>query len=68
MEEGWKKVYTTDKPYQAEILIELLDENKILGVVINKKDSSYLAFGNAEVFVKEEDTEKAKEIINQSKL
>jgi hypothetical protein len=68
MEEGWKKVYTTDKPYQAEIVIELLDENNILGVEINKKDTSYLAFGNAEVFVKEEDFEKAKEIINQSKL
>jgi hypothetical protein len=68
MEEGWKKVYSTDKPYQAKIVIELLDENGIAGVEINKKDSSYLAFGNAEVFVKEEDFENAKEIINQSKL
>jgi hypothetical protein len=68
MEEGWKKVFSTDKLYQAEIAVELLDENNIAGVVINKKDSSYLAFGNVEVFVKEEDFENAKEIINQSKL
>jgi hypothetical protein len=68
MEEGWKKIYSTDKPYQAEMAVELLDENGIIGIVINKKDSSYLAFGNVEVFVKEEDSDKAKEIINQSKL
>jgi hypothetical protein len=68
MEKGWKKIYSTDKPYQAEIIIELLDENGIIGIVFNKKDSSYLAFGNAEVFVKDEDFDKAKEIINQSEL
>ena len=68
MEEGWKKIYSTDKPYQAEMAVELLDENGIIGVAFNKKDSTYLAFGNVEVFVKEADSDKAKEIINQSKL
>jgi len=68
MEEGWTKVYTTDKPYQADMLVELLNENDIVGVPVNKKDSSYIAFGEDEVYVKDEDVEKAKIIINASGL
>ena len=68
MEEGWTKVYTTDKPYQADMVVELLDENNIVGVSVNKKDSSYLAFGEDEVYVRDEDVEKSKIIINASGL
>jgi hypothetical protein len=68
MEAGWTKIYTTDKPYQADILVELLDENNITGVSVNKKDSSYLAFGEDEVYVKDEDAENAKTIIKASGL
>ena len=68
MEAGWSKIYTTDKPYQADMLVELLEENSIVGVSVNKKDSSYLAFGEDEVYVKDEDVEKAKVIINESGL
>jgi len=67
MEAGWTKVYITDKPYQADMVIELLEENNITGVSLNKKDSS-LSFGNDEVYVKDEDEEKAKIIINASGL
>ena len=67
MEAGWTKVYITDKPYQADMVVELLEENNITGVSLNKKDSS-LSFGNDEVYVKDEDEEKAKIIINASGL
>ncbi|HEY9123435.1 MAG TPA: DUF2007 domain-containing protein [Bacteroidales bacterium] len=68
MEQGWVKIYKTDKDYQADIVIELLDENTIKAVKINKRDSSYQAFGNIEVYVKEENTEKALQIIKKSAL
>jgi hypothetical protein len=68
MEAGWTKIYTTDKPYQADMLVELLEENDIAGVSVNKKDSSYLAFGEDEVYVKDEDVEKAEIIKNNSGL
>ncbi len=68
MEEGWTKIYTTDQAYQADIIIELLDENGINGVIMNKRDSSYVAFGNIEVFVSGENKDKALEIIKQSEL
>ena len=68
MEEGWVKVYSTDKPYQADIVLEVLEENNVVGVVLNKKDSSYTFFGLAELYVNKTDADKAKEIIKTSGL
>ena len=49
------KIFTTSKPLQAEIIKGLLEGNGIHAVVMNKQDSSYGIFGEAEVFVKNED-------------
>jgi len=68
MEEGWKLIYSTDKPYQAGIVVEMLSDNNIIGLIINKKDSTYLSFGDTEVHVKEEEYNKAIEIIKSSEL
>ena len=68
MEDNWTMVYSTNKPYQADIIIELLDEKGIAGVVINKEDSSYLSFGFAEVYINKNDEENALLIIKSSKL
>jgi hypothetical protein len=68
MEENWTLVYSTNKPYQADIIIELLDENGIVGVTINKEDSSYLTFGFVEVYVNDNDAERALSIIKSSEL
>ena len=68
MEDNWTKVYSTDKPYQAEMIVEMLDENGIVGVVINKEDSSFLSFGAVEVYVNKDDEERALSIIKSSEL
>jgi len=68
MEDNWTMVYSTNKLYQADIIIELLDEKGITGVVINKEDSSYLSFGFAEVYVNKNDEENALSIIKSSTL
>ena len=60
--EQWEKVYGTNAEYQAEILKALLEEENIVSIVINKQDSSYLTFGEVEVYVKTEDVLKAKQI------
>jgi len=67
MEKDWKQVFLAGELYQAEIARELLENNGINAVVINKKDSSYLAFGNLEVYVNENDEEKAIEILKELK-
>ena len=51
MEDNWKSVYSTDKPWEAEIAKQVLFDNGIEAVIINKRDSSYLNFGDVEVFV-----------------
>jgi hypothetical protein len=63
MEDNWLSIYSTDKPWQAEIAKQVLFDNGIEAVVINKRDSSYLAFGEVEVYVSQEDAEKSKELL-----
>lgn len=63
MEGNWVVIYSSDKPWQAEIAKQVLIENGIDAVVINKKDSSYLTFGDAEVYVAVENAEKGKTLI-----
>ena len=54
---------TSNKSYQLNIIEGRLSENGIQSVIINKIDSSYLNFGEAELNVKESDFERAKEIL-----
>lgn len=63
MEDNWVSIYSSDKPWQAEIAKQVLIENGIDAVVINKRDSSYIAFGEAEVYVSFENAEKGRILI-----
>jgi hypothetical protein len=65
-EEKWEVIFTSSKEYQVEIMKALLEEENIPGVIVNKQDSSYIAFGEIELYVKNEDILKAKQIINRS--
>jgi hypothetical protein len=64
MENNWICVYQTPKEYKAEIAKEILFENQIQAVSINKKDSSYL-FGYIEIYVDKEQALKAKHLLQQ---
>lgn len=66
MEPNWKLVYTVNEPHQAAFAKQLLDENGIVSVVINKDDSSFQSFGFKEIYVSEEFAEKAKTILQDS--
>ncbi|MDL2228328.1 DUF2007 domain-containing protein [Bacteroidales bacterium OttesenSCG-928-K03] len=68
MEETIKLVYTTDKEYQANIILALLEESNIKGNIINKQDTAYKTFGDIELYVNEKDYDKAKEIVDQANL
>ena len=65
MEKGWVKIVTYTKSVEAEIVRQMLDENGIAAVVLNKQDSSYL-FGKIEIYVNEQDEETAKGLINNN--
>jgi hypothetical protein len=66
MEKNWVLIYSAAKLYQAEMLKELLDKNNILCDIINKKDSSFL-LGDIEVYVHEENKEKALALVKDFK-
>lgn len=61
--EKWVTLITSIKSYQLNIIEGRLSENGIQSVIINKIDSSYLNFGEAELNIKESDFERAKEIL-----
>lgn len=63
----WAKVFSTHSIYEAEIIAGNLQSEGIHAVVINKKDSSY-GFGEAEVHVHAEDSERAQQLISSFKL
>jgi len=50
MEENWQIVFTTNQPYQAEMVKSILEENDINVILFNKKDSQYL-FGDIDIYV-----------------
>lgn len=64
--EDWVKVYSSDKKYKVNLLKGVLAENDIESSDINKKDSSFL-IGSIEIYVHQDDAEKARELIENHK-
>ena len=65
MDENWVKVFSTSFLAQAEINKAMLIENEVDAVVMNKLDSSYLAFGVAEIYVHPDNAIAAKRLLEQ---
>ncbi|MDR2937878.1 MAG: DUF2007 domain-containing protein [Prevotellaceae bacterium] len=63
MEKGWVKIYESADTLMAEILRQSLEENDICAVLLNQRDSSYLAFGSVELYVHESNRVEAEKII-----
>jgi len=50
MNSNWIKIKVYKNAFEAEVVKQMLVENNIPAVVLNKQDSSYL-FGNIELYV-----------------
>ena len=59
-------ILSTTNPNEAEITKQMLEENNINVVLLNKQDSSYQMFGVIELFVTEEQLEIAKNLLKKS--
>ena len=57
------KLFSTDNPNKAEIIKQMLEENNINVVILNKQDSSYKMFGFVEIYVEERNVNTAKDLI-----
>lgn len=65
MEKDWIKIRTYSNVFRAEIVKQMLVENDIPAVVLNKQDSSY-HFGRLELFVAKENEEIALKLITEN--
>jgi hypothetical protein len=59
------KVLSTDNPNKAAIVKQMLEENNIKVVLLNKQDSSYLMFGLVELYVQEDKVEKTENLLKE---
>jgi hypothetical protein len=57
------KLLSTDNPNKAEIIKQMLEENNIKVVLLNKQDSSYLMFGSIDLYVNKEQLNQAKDLL-----
>jgi hypothetical protein len=67
MEKGWEKVYFTGDEITATMARDLLTESGINSVIMNHKDSTYLSFGDVELYVEEKDKQEALTILAKLK-
>jgi hypothetical protein len=64
MEKDWVCIYRNSFVPKAEIIKQLLIDNTIEAVLLNKQDSSYQSFGEAEIYVHQSNVLKAKHLID----
>ena len=62
--ETWKKVFSSAVSYEAEIAKDVLENNGINAVIVNKQDSSLNNFGFFEVHVAPQFLIKALKIVS----
>ena len=60
-----KKILSTTNANKAEITKQMLEENNINVVLLNKQDSSYNMFGPIELFVPENQEDNATAILKE---
>ena len=58
-----ERLLSTDNPNKAEITKQMLEENNINVVLLNKQDSSYLMFGSIELYVDKEQLNQATDLL-----
>ena len=59
------KILSTNNPNKAEITKQMLEENNIHVVLLNKQDSSYNMFGPIELYIPEKQEDNATAILKE---
>ena len=65
MGKNWINIFKSANPIEAEIIKQMLEENHITAVMLNKQDSSYNLFGTIDLYVKEKNKSIALQLINK---
>ena len=67
MPEGWTKLNTHTDELSALLEKQVLEENGIVGVLINKQDSSF-KFGKVELYVQDEQLDAARGLLGNESI
>ncbi len=67
MPTDWVVVYSTNQTFEAELVRQMLTDEDIECVTINKQDSSYIFLGDIEVYVPTSDAFRANQLISDFK-
>ena len=65
MEKNWINIFSSANPIEVEIIKQMLTENDIVAVVLNKQDSSYNMFGEIDLYVTENEQAIALQLIHK---
>ncbi len=65
MPTDWVVVYSTNQTFEAELVRQMLTDEDIECVTINKQDSSYIFLGDIEVYVPTSDAFRANQLISE---
>ena len=65
MKQSWVKIFSSTNPIEVEIIKQMLTENNIVAVVLNKQDSSYNMFGAIDLYVTENEQAIALQLIHK---
>lgn len=66
MSDNWEAIYSTNQLYEAEMVKDMMADNDIECVIMNKQDSTY-RFGEIEVCVPTSEVLRAKQLILEFK-
>lgn len=66
MSDNWETIYSTNQMYEAELVREIMEDNEIECVIMNKQDSAY-HLGDIEICVSTDNILKAKQLIQEFK-
>jgi hypothetical protein len=58
-------IFSSANPIEVEIIKQMLEENNITAVMLNKQDSSYNMFGSIDLYVKEKNQTIALQLIKE---
>lgn len=65
MQDNWKIVFNTSEQYLAEMAHQILSNNGIEAVVMDKKDSAYPWIGHIEVMVENQNLPAAEKLLKE---
>lgn len=66
MEKDWVKIFSSDRPFEAEIVKGMLLDNGVDAILLNRQSSSYNISlpGQVELYVHESQEETAKSLVH----